>query len=42
MLTGKGSLLGEEDVISRKTYSCTVKCYSLEGTAFVLDKDHFL
>ena len=31
MLVGKGGMIGEEDVISRKTYSCTVKCYSHEG-----------
>ena len=33
-------MLGEEDVISRATYSCTVKCYS-EGQVYVLDKAHF-
>lgn len=42
MLVGKGSMIAEEDVISRKYYSCTVKCYSQEGTVYVLDKDHFM
>ena len=35
-------MVGEEDVISRQEYSCTVKCYSHEGSVYVLSKDHFM
>jgi CRP-like cAMP-binding protein len=42
MLVGKGSMLGEEDCISNNTYSCSVKCYSLKGSAFAVKKDDFL
>lgn len=36
---GKGSLMGEEDVIFRTKFSCTLKCYSSKGVVYRLPKD---
>lgn len=36
---GKGSLVGEEDVIFRTKFSCTLKCYSSKGVVFKLPKE---
>ena len=40
-ILGIGSLIGEEDVIWRGRHSCTVKCYSLKGTLFMMKKENF-
>ncbi|CDW78470.1 UNKNOWN [Stylonychia lemnae] len=39
---GIGCILGEEDILNRQTYSCSLKCHSLNGTLFVLKKQEFL
>lgn len=36
------SLIGEEDVFLHKTYQCTLRCYSQEGTLFKIKKKDFL
>lgn len=42
MLVGKGSIIGEEDAISRQTYSCIAKCYSFTGTVYAIAKENFM
>ena len=39
---GIGSMLGEEDSLNKKTYSCSLKCHSLNGTLFVIKKQDFM
>ena len=34
MIFGGGSFIGEDDVIFRETYSCSVKCVSQKGVLF--------
>ena len=41
-ISGKGSLIGEEDVFARAKYSCTCKCYSSQGTLYELSKEEFI
>jgi hypothetical protein len=38
---GVGSLIGEEDIFSRPTYSTSLKCYSSKGVLFKLPKEQF-
>jgi CRP-like cAMP-binding protein len=38
---GRGSLMGEEDVLSRQKFSCTLKCYSSKGTVYELPREQF-
>lgn len=38
---GVGSIVGEEDVINRENYSCSLKCISLTGKLFVINKVDF-
>lgn len=44
MIVGKGSMIGEEDVITSvsKTYSCNVICSSIKGSAYKISKEDFL
>ena len=37
----KGSLIGEEDIISRGEYSCTLKCYTQKASIFKMGKEYF-
>ena len=39
---GIGSLLGEEDSINKTNYTCTLKCHSLKGTLYSINKQDFL
>ncbi len=39
---GVGSLIGEEDVLNRNTYGCTLKCHSLKGTLYQIKKQDFM
>jgi len=41
-LYGPGSLVGEEDIMQRSNYSCSLTCYSSKGTIFELSKEAFL
>ena len=34
--------MGEEDVFSRKNFSCSLKCHSSQGKVFELKKEDFL
>ena len=36
-----GSLAGEEDILARSVYSCSLKCYSHKGTVYKMAKDYF-
>ena len=38
----KGSLVGEEDVLQRKTYECTLKCHSGKGKVLRMQRDQFM
>lgn len=38
---GVGCLLGEEDTLSKATYSCNLRCYSTKGTLYEIRKEHF-
>ena len=38
----KGSLVGEDDIIGKKEYTCTLKCISQEGSLLQIAKDEFL
>ena len=38
----KGSLVGEEDVLQRKTYECTLKCHSGKGKVLRMHRDQFM
>ena len=38
---GTGSLIGEEDIFSRTTYSTSLKCYSSKGVLLRLPKEQF-
>ncbi len=42
MYVGRGSLVGEEDVISKEKYSCTVSCNSLKATIYAISKENFM
>lgn len=42
LIVGKGSMLGEEDAIGRKVYSCTVRCYSLSAKVFCIKREDFM
>ena len=43
MLVGRGSMIGEEDVISStKLYSCTAKCSSLQASVYVIQREDFM
>ena len=37
-----GSIAGEEDILARKTYSCSFICYSAKGTVYQMSRDDFL
>lgn len=37
-----GSLLGDEDCVSRDKYSCTVRCKSQTGTVYAIPKELFM
>jgi hypothetical protein len=39
---GKGSLVGEEDVLQRTHHSFSLTCYSTNGTIFELSKESFI
>jgi hypothetical protein len=41
-IAGRGSVLGEEDVFSRNTYTCQLKCYSTKGTLFEMPIESFM
>ena len=41
-LFGTGSLIGEEDVLNRDNYTCSLKCYSLKGTVYQIKKADFM
>jgi len=41
-LFGRGTLLGEEDLLTRETYTCKVTCSSLNGTLYYVNKRDFL
>ena len=36
-----GGLAGEEDIFTRKSYSCTLKCYSHKGKVYKMAKEYF-
>jgi len=42
MIIGRGSMIGEEDAISRNNYSCSVKCHSLNGSLFAIKREDFI
>ena len=43
MIVGKGSMIGEDDVVSTlKTYTVTVRCLSLRGSAYSIKAEDFL
>jgi hypothetical protein len=39
---GVGCLLGEEDVIARRPFSCNLRCYSTKGVLYEIKKEHFI
>lgn len=41
-LFGRGSLLGEEDVLSRPSYTCTLRCHSFSGTLYSVKRQDFM
>lgn len=42
MIFGFGSLIGEEDILNRNCYSCSLQCYSLKGTLYTIKKENFM
>ena len=44
MIVGKGSMIGEEDIITSSggLYSCNVKCISQVATYYRINKDSFI
>ena len=38
----RGSLIGDDDVVTRDNYSATCKCYSSSGTLYELSKEEFM
>ena len=41
-ILGVGNAAGEEDVISRQNFSCSLICYSQKGTVYRMKKEHFI
>ena len=37
-----GSIAGDEDILARETYSCSLKCYSQAASVYRIPKEHFL
>ena len=37
-----GSIIGDEDILARSTYSCSLKCYSQTGSIYKITKENFL
>jgi hypothetical protein len=35
-------LLGEEDVIARRPYTCNLRCYTTKGVVYEIKKEHFM
>ncbi len=42
VLSGSGTLLGEEDVILKSKFRCTVSCYSAKGTLYEMPAENFM
>ena len=38
----RGSLMGDDDVVTRENYSATCKCHSSSGTLYELSKEEFM
>ena len=38
---GEGSILGEEDLLKRESYSCTLTCHSPKGTLYKISSEMF-
>lgn len=36
-----GGVAGDQDILYRKNYSCSLLCYSQKGTVFKMKKEHF-
>lgn len=39
---GQGSIMGEEDSLTREHFQCTVKCASAKASVYVIEKEAFL
>ena len=38
---GVGCLLGEEDVLAKRPFTCNLRCYSTKGVVYEIKKEHF-